>query len=270
MDDIARYNVERWRRLVEANAVFTQPKLDLDADTARMMVDPENKLGDLSGRRVLCLAAGGGQQSAAFAWLGAQVTVFDLAEGQLARDRQAADHYGFSIQTIQGDMRDLSALPAGTFDLVWQPYSLNFVPDPQVVFAQVGRVLRQDGLYYFACANPFFFGMSQDDWNGEGYVLSHPYVKGAELISQDADWVYNRGTKPSESVPGSMEYRHTLSVLINGLTGESFVLQHMADLLDVNPDADMEPGSWEHFTAYAPPWLAFWTVYQPVQPAQNS
>jgi SAM-dependent methyltransferase len=168
MDDIARYNAERWRRLVEANAVFTQPKLDLDANTARTMVDPENKLGDLSGRRVLCLAAGGGQQSAAFAWLGAQVTVFDLAEGQLARDRQAAEHYGFSIQAIQGDMRDLSALPAATFDLVWQPYSLNFVPDSRLVFAQVRRVLRQGGLYYFACANPFFFGMRQDDWNGEG------------------------------------------------------------------------------------------------------
>ena len=176
MDDVARYNIERWRRLVEANAVFTQPRLDLDIDSARTVVDPENKLGDLSDRRVLCLASGGGQQSAAFAWLGAQVTVVDLADGQLARDQQAAAHYGFSIHTIQGDMRDLSALQAGMFDVVWQPYSLNFVPDPQLVFAQVARVLRQGGLYYFACANPFFFGMSQDDWNGEGYVLRRPYL----------------------------------------------------------------------------------------------
>jgi SAM-dependent methyltransferase len=263
MDDIARYNIERWRRLVEANAVFTQPKLDLDAHTARTMVDPENRLGDLSGRQVLCLAAGGGQQSAAFALLGAQVTVFDLAEGQLARDQQTADHYGFSIQTVQGDMRDLSALPAATFDVVWQPYSLNFVPDPQVVFAQVARVLRQGGQYYFACANPFFFGMHQDDWNGEGYVLRRPYIKGAELTSQDEDWVYNRGTKPADEVPGPREYRHTLSTLINGLNAEDFVLQHMADSMDVYPDANMEPGSWEHFTAYAPPWLAFWTLFQP-------
>jgi hypothetical protein len=95
-------------------------------------------------------------------------------------------------------------------------------------------------------------------------VKVSPYVKGAELISQDASWVYNRRTKPAEAIPDSIEYRHTLSVIINGLTGEGFVLQHMVDSIDVNPDVDMEPGSWEHFTAYAPPWLAFWTIYQPV------
>lgn len=263
MDDIARYNSERWRRLVEANAVFTQPKLDLDAEAARILIDPEGKLGDLTGRRVLCLAAGGGQQSAAFALLGAQVTVFDLAEGQLARDRQAAAHYGVAITTIQGDMRDLSALEADIFDLVWQPYSLNFVPDARLIFAQVGRILRPGGMYYFACANPFFLGMSQQDWNGEGYVLRHPYTVGAKIISQDEDWVYNRGTQPVEAIPGSMEFRHTLSVLINRLADEGFVTQHMVDSIDIDPDADTEPGSWEHFTAYAPPWLAFWTIYRP-------
>ena len=26
---------------------------------------------------------------------------------------------------------------------------------------------------------------------------------------------------------------------------------------------DAEPGSWEHFTATLPPWLWFWTSYQP-------
>jgi SAM-dependent methyltransferase len=263
MDDVARYNIERWRRLVEANAVFTQPKLDLDVDTARTVVDPENRLGNLSDRQVLCLASGGGQQSAAFALLGAHVTVFDLSDDQLDRDRQAADHYGFSLQTIQGDMRDLSALPASFFDVVWQPYSLNFIPDPQLVFAQIARVLRQSGQYYFACANPFFFGMRQDDWNGEGYVLRRPYIKQAELISQDADWVYNRGTKPADPLPGSREYRHTLSALVNGLNAEGFVLQYMVDSMDVYPDTDTEPGTWEHFTAYAPPWLAFWTILNP-------
>ena len=35
---------------------------------------------------VLCLACGGGQQSVALALLNANVTVFDLSEGQLDRD----------------------------------------------------------------------------------------------------------------------------------------------------------------------------------------
>ena len=131
MDDVARYNIERWRRLVEANAVFTQPKLDLDVDTARTVVDPENRLGILSDRHVLCLASGGGQQSAAFALLGAHVTVFDLSDDQLARDRQAADHYGFSIQTVQGDMRDLSALPVSVLTWCGSPIRSILSPIPR-------------------------------------------------------------------------------------------------------------------------------------------
>jgi ubiquinone/menaquinone biosynthesis C-methylase UbiE len=66
-------------------------------------------------------------ESAAFALLGPRVTVFDLSEGQLERDRQAARHYGQAVRTIQGDMRDLSQLADISFDIVSQPYSSNSV-----------------------------------------------------------------------------------------------------------------------------------------------
>ena len=82
MDKVAQYNIARWNALVRANALFTRPYLNLDQETALARVDPEGRLGALPGKEVLCLAGGGGQQSAAFALLGANVTVFDLSEGQ--------------------------------------------------------------------------------------------------------------------------------------------------------------------------------------------
>ena len=54
--------------------------LGLDEQSARAYVDSAGLLGDLHDREVLCLAGGGGQQSAAFANLGARVTVLDLTE----------------------------------------------------------------------------------------------------------------------------------------------------------------------------------------------
>ncbi len=108
MDEIAQFNIKRWEALVKAEAPFASPYLALDADNAREHIDPYGLLGDLRGKEVLCLAAGGGSQSAAFALLGANVTVFDLSEAQLECDRQAAKHYGVSVVTLQGDMRDLS------------------------------------------------------------------------------------------------------------------------------------------------------------------
>ena len=44
-------------------------------------------------------------------------------------------------------MRDLSRFADNSFDLVWQPYSINFVPDAPQVIAEVGRVLHPGGFY---------------------------------------------------------------------------------------------------------------------------
>jgi len=259
MDEIAAYNIQRWSALNRVNALFTRPALQLDLPAARQYIDPENRLGDLSGQRVLCLAGGGGKQSACFGLLGAQVTVFDLSEEQLQHDREVAEHYHLTITTEQGDMRDLSRFADTSFDLVYQPYSINFVPDVRLVFRQVVRLLPRDGHYYLQCANPFAHGFAGSDWNGQGYTLRAPYIDGAEIINHDPVWV----SSSRESLPPSREYRHTLSTVLNGLTEQGFVLEHMSDNLSMYPDVSAEPGSWNHLVAYAPPWLAFWTVYRP-------
>ena len=259
MDEVAQYNIERWKALTKANALFTRPYLQLDAAAAREKLDPEGRLGELQGKDVLCLAGGGGQQSVAFALLGANVTVVDLSQEQLERDQTAAAHYNFKIETQQGDMRHFAHLLAKTFDLVWHPYSINFVPDARAVFAEVAQVLRPGGRYHFNCANPFFSGLSEHDWNGVGYLLKTPYLEGAATTYPDAEWVHGS----AEPIPQPREYRHTLSTLINGLIEQGFVIQHVSDYTDFYPDASAEPGTWDHFTAMAPPWLTFWAKYQP-------
>ena len=186
MDEIAQYNVERWQALADADALFTRPRLDLTIESAREFLDAEGVLGEVAGRAALCLASGGGQQSAAFALLGADVTVFDISAAQLERDQQAAAHYAKSVRTVQGDMRDLSALAPASFDIVYQPFSIGYVPEVQTVFAQVARVLRPGGIYYVATDNPFFCGMSATDWNGEGYLLKAPYVDETLYISPES------------------------------------------------------------------------------------
>ena len=55
---------------------------------------------------MLCLACGGGHQSIAFALLDANVTVFDLSEDQLNRDREAATRFNVDVKIVQGDALD--------------------------------------------------------------------------------------------------------------------------------------------------------------------
>ena len=114
-DDVAQYNQERWEELAAQGLEYTRPILDLDAESALALVDPKGVAGDVSGKDVLCLAGAGGQQSAAFGILGAKVTVLDITETQLERDREAAAHYGIDVRTVQGDMRDLSVFDDGSF-----------------------------------------------------------------------------------------------------------------------------------------------------------
>ena len=262
MDEVARYNRERWNELAKANVIFSRPYLDLSFRSARELVDPQGMLRDTDGMDVLCLAGGGGQQSAAFALLGANVTVLDLSDAQLERDREAAAHYGVSMSTVQGDMRDLSPLRDEAFDVVYQPHSINFVPVVGPVFAEVARVLRKGGLYHLQWHNPFGQPLDETDWDGRGYALRVPYTDG-ELEIDDPHWDIDAADGGIVRVVGPREFRHRLGTVVNGLISLGFAILGLWESTDGNADADAEPGTWEHFQAVAPPYLTLWAAYRP-------
>jgi hypothetical protein len=136
------------------------------------------------------------------------------------------------------------------------------VPDTRPVFRQVARVLRSGGVYHVQCANPFVCGLTGADWTGAGYMLRRPYVDGAVIEYADEPWVY-RDAAPAAAAPAPREYRHSLSTLMNGLIEHGFVIQRVADAWAMAPDPATTPGSWRHQIAFAPPSLAFWTLYRP-------
>ncbi|MDP8229060.1 MAG: class I SAM-dependent methyltransferase [Candidatus Electryoneaceae bacterium] len=258
IDDIAKHNYERWEALAKADIAYSRPFLNLDRNSAYSEVDPEGKMCNVQGKNVLCLAGGGGQQSVAFGILGANVTVLDISETQLQRDKETAAHYGLDITLVQGDMRDLSGFDADAFDLIWHAHSLGFVPDARQVFSQVARVLKINGQYRLSCHNPFPHGMSEDDWNGEGYTMSLPYVDGEEIIPKGGHyWEFEDACGRSQRVLGPHEFRHTLSTLINGQIEIGFQILGLWE--DGFGKLDAEPGSWNHFTAVVPPYLVIWS-----------
>jgi SAM-dependent methyltransferase len=262
MDDVTAFNVARWQALADADALFSRPALDLDVVSARALLERGGQFGtwldDLDRKRVLCLAGGGGQQSAAFAVLGARVTVVDLSAAQLERDRQVAARYSLPIEIVEADMRDLSALGDAAFDLVWHAYSLNFVPDPRVVFGEVARVLRPGGRYHLMCANPLVLGLNPRAWNGQGYLLNRPFRDGEAIATEDEVWVHRGGPDVDATIPPPREYRHSLSTLVGGLVEHGLSILRVSDMPGIWPDPNAEPGTWDHFVSIAPPWLTFW------------
>ncbi len=256
MDDIARYNRDRWNDLARSNIAYSRPYLNLTPDAAREVVDRCRMLGEIAGKDVLALAASGGQQSAAFALLGARVTVLNLSDAQLERDRVALAHYGLAARLEQGDMRDLSRFANNSFDIVWQAHSLNFIPDPAPVFDEVARVIRPGGVYRLHWNNPFTVGADESSWDGSGYRIGQrPYADG-EVPLADSRWKFRDEDGTPREVEGPREFNHTLSTVVNGLIRRGFVILGVQE--EESDDPHAAPGTWGHFLRHVPLCLHLW------------
>ena len=259
MDEINQTNRRRWNALATANVEWSQPFLDYTPEKAAQYIGRYGILTEVAGKKVLCLASGGGQDSVAFGLLGAEVTVLDLSDIQLERDRQAAEHHNLEVTTIQGDMRDLSVFADNGFDIVWQPYSVNFVPSVESVYREVARVLKPGGIYYMQFANPFVHSVDDEAWDGQAYPLNRPYLDGEDTAQYFPLWDVPQPDGTSLKIDSPHEFRHTMSTVLNTMAKNGFVFLHFQEY--IRKDENPEPGSWPHFTQVAPPWFdSFWRL----------
>jgi SAM-dependent methyltransferase len=111
-------------------------------------------LGDVGGQRILELGCGGGQCCIAFARQGAIVTGVDLSEAQLAYARRLAAQEEVSVQFVQGSAEDLSALPSGSYNLVFSVNTMAYIADAAACLAECCRVLVPGGRLVLALDHP--------------------------------------------------------------------------------------------------------------------
>ena len=97
-------------QLVENSADWTASAAGEDLQAARegrlrlMFFDrevPVEWLGDVKGKKVLCLAGAGGLQAPLLACAGADVTVIDLSGKMLEKDREIAKRENLQIELVK-------------------------------------------------------------------------------------------------------------------------------------------------------------------------
>ncbi len=162
--DIQAYNRHAWDRQVESGNQWTVPVSPAQVESARRgdleiyltptRPIPRGWFPELAGLEVLCLASGGGQQGPLLAAAGARVTVFDNSPKQLAQDLTVAKREGLVVETVQGDMADLSAFEDGRFGLIVHPVSNCFAPAVRPVWRESYRVLKPGGVLLAGFVNP--------------------------------------------------------------------------------------------------------------------
>ena len=108
------------------------------------------------GMRVLDVACGTGNTAIPEARAGAVVTGVDIAGNLLVQARERADSEGLAITFDEGDAEDLP-YGEGEFDAVVTMFGAMFAPRPELVAAEMARVLKPGGLLAMANWNPASF-----------------------------------------------------------------------------------------------------------------
>jgi SAM-dependent methyltransferase len=247
-DDLAavarEHNRRAWDALVARRQRFTSPARDEDVALSRSIVAEDSWLdGPLAGRRLLCLAAGGGRQSAFYAAAGANVTVVDNSPAMLALDRQVAAARRLNIRVVEASMDDLSAFAAAEFDLVIQPVSTCYVPEVTRVYREVARVLAAEGLYISQHKQPASLQADVQP-TGRGYELIEPYYRSGSLPPV-------AGSPHREE--GTDEFLHRWEELLGGLCRAGFVIE---DLIEpVHAESDAARGTFADRSRFVPPYV---------------
>ncbi len=241
---VYEHNRRAWNAMVHDRQALTRPASDQDLIDPAGTVDPAGWLGgELAGRQVLCLAAGGGRQSVLYAAAGAQVTVVDLSSEMLALDRQVAEERGFTVQTVETSMDDLSALATATFDVVIHPVSTCYVPEVAPVFREVARVTAPGGLYISQHKSPVSL-QAETRPQGQHYRVVEPYDRTAPLPVAEPSRLRESGT---------LEFVHTLEQLLGGICRAGFVIEDLLEPCHADPEA--AHGTFGHRARFIAPYL---------------
>lgn len=219
-EEILQYNKVAWNQQVEQGNPWTIPVTTEEINKARIgefqiVLTPEKPVPDawfpqLKGCRVLCLASGGGQQGPLLAAAGAIVTVFDNSPNQLAKDRLVAERENLEIQTVEGDMADLSVFGDGSFDFIVHPISNCFVPKVKPVWQEAFRVLTAGGTMIAGFCNPVEFLFDQELYDKGIFTLKYslPYSDLNSMTEEERLRFFG------EDAP--IEFGHTLDDQIGG------------------------------------------------------
>ena len=166
-NDAIEFNRSAWDRMAEAGDRFYRAVTAEEIAAARegdwhLRLTPTKRVppgwfGDLQNKNVLCLAGGGARQAPILAAAGAKVTVFDLSEKQLDRDREVAKREQLKIECVTGDMRDLSVFANDSFDLVVSPCATCFCPNVEPIWREAYRVVKPGGSLIVGFINPLYY-----------------------------------------------------------------------------------------------------------------
>jgi SAM-dependent methyltransferase len=153
-----------------------------------------------AGQEVLDVAAGDGNLAILAAREGAKVVASDLTPAMLEKGRARAEAEGVEVEWVEGDAEELP-FPDASFDCAASVFGAMFAPRPEVVAAELFRVVRPGGTVGMANWTPdsYAAGMSR---------VSAKYLPMPDALPSPMEWGDEAIVrKRLEGLAGSVELR---------------------------------------------------------------
>jgi ubiquinone/menaquinone biosynthesis C-methylase UbiE len=227
-----KHNREAWNKLSNPTCPWSIPVTNAEIVAAKsgdyvisvagMKPIPPMWLGDVSGKSILCLASGGGQQAPILSAAGANVTLLDISDEQLELDRKVCAEHSLSVDIVQGTMTDLSRFADASFDIIVNPVSNSYVFDLVSVWKECYRVLNDNGRLVSGSINPVNFLFEENegkDSRGLKVVNSLPYAESESLTESELEKAISRKMV--------FTWSHSLEEIIQGQISVGFLLAGM-------------------------------------------
>ncbi|MBE6768393.1 MAG: class I SAM-dependent methyltransferase [Ruminococcaceae bacterium] len=173
---------------------------------------PKAWIGDVRGKSVLGLAAGGGQQMPLLTACGARCTVLDISEVQLAAERAVAQREGYDITVIAGDMTAPLPFSDGTFDMIVHPVSNHYVQKVEPIFRECFRVLKPGGVLLCGLDTGIYWAFDLENEGSLKNILPFDPLTNAQQRAY------------CEEQDMGLQFSHTLEEQLGGQLRAGFVL----------------------------------------------
>jgi len=246
MNPILVHNQRAWDERARRGQRFALPASDTDFDDPMKTLDGPGWLGEVRGKRILCLGAGGGRHGPLLASLGAHVTVVDISPAMLKLDDEVAAARSLQVETLVASIDDLSALPDAEFEIILQPVSTCYVPDINLAYREAARVLKPNGIYSSRHKQPTNLQTGLIP-TPEGFCLEDSYYLKGPLSPAQQPGPHREA--------GALEFLHRWDDLLGGLCRAGFVLEDVLEPKFGDPSA--KPGSFEYRGHYIAPYIQF-------------
>jgi ubiquinone/menaquinone biosynthesis C-methylase UbiE len=190
-------------------------------------------IGNLKGKIVLDAGCGEGYNTRIFARTGAMMTGVDISPRLIEHARQAEKAEPLGIRYEVASFTDLSIFNNESFDTVLSTMALMDSPDYEKAIAEIFRVLRKNGDFYFSVSHPCFmtkgFGWVTDRNNNQEKLTVSGYFNKTQWIER---WQFSnvpeeiRKDVPQFDIP---RFPRTLAEYINPLVQAGFVLKKLSE-----------------------------------------